>query len=141
MHNVQSKEERTTVTMAYFVGDEEREIFAPATADLETGGKKFELQVEGSYKRNKAHVETNPDKAKEVFYCTDCTESFTGRNQFKTHLARHLEAMEDLMYCAVCTKRFTGRDQWKNHVVKHSEATGFMCDDCDEECQRKGKLR
>ena len=74
MHNVLSKKERTAVAMAYVVRDKEREVFGPGTADLERGGKKLEPQVEGSYKRNKTHVETNPDKASEELFETDVSD-------------------------------------------------------------------
>ena len=54
-----------TAVMESVARDKEGEVFGPETADLERGGKKLEPAVEGSYKRNKTHVETNPAKVSE----------------------------------------------------------------------------
>ena len=51
----------TAVTMASVISLKEIEIVAPATTDLETGGRTFELPVEGRYKKKKTHVDITPD--------------------------------------------------------------------------------
>ena len=51
----------TAVTKASVASLGERETVAPATADLETEGSKFEIPVGGSYKRKKTHVDITPD--------------------------------------------------------------------------------
>jgi hypothetical protein len=66
MHNAQCKEERTAVAMAYVVNNKEGEAFPGPNADLERAGKKLEPQVEGSYKRNKPHVDINSYKSNDI---------------------------------------------------------------------------
>ena len=66
LHNVLSKEERTAVAMAYVVNNKEGEAFPGPNADLERAGKKLEPQVEGSYKRNKPHVDINPYNSNDI---------------------------------------------------------------------------
>ena len=60
--------------------DKEGEVFGSETADLEKGGKKLERAVEGSYKRNKTHVETNPAKASEELFETEVSDVERGPN-------------------------------------------------------------
>ena len=42
--------------------------------------------------------------------------------------------------CTVCTNSFTGRDQLKTHLARHTEKKDFMCDDCGEQCNREDEL-
>ena len=60
--------------MAHVVKDKKREIVGPATNDLETEGKKFELPVEGKHKRNKAQV-----------MCDDCGEQSIREEKLGEH--------------------------------------------------------
>ena len=66
LHNELSKKERAAVVMGYVLRGKEAEVFGPVTADLERGVKKLEPQVEGSYKRNKPHVDINPYKSNDI---------------------------------------------------------------------------
>ena len=148
--------ERTAVTMAHVVKDKKREIVGLATTDLETGGNKFELPVEGNFKRNKAHamcnvcgdqyirVEKLGDHGKKMHKecdnqtCLQCQKNFTAYPYTTKHIGPTKE--ETLFSCTICSKGYNGRAQLKNPGVNHPTATDFTYDDCLDQCESKDKL-
>ena len=58
-------------------------------------------------RNHKTTKHIGPFHATGMCYCTDRTESSTGRDPLKTHLARHEEA-DYSMYCTICTRDLPG---------------------------------
>ena len=121
--------------MAYVVKDKEREIVGPSTTEIETGGKKFVLTVEGSFKRNKGHVMCDDcdkqcireeklgkhgrktDKECGNLTCPNCQKIFTEYPYTTKDIG---PIQEQIMFsCTICSEGHTGRDQLKCHAVTH----------------------
>jgi hypothetical protein len=87
--------ERTAVTMAHVVKDKKREIFGLATTDMETGGNKSEMPVEGNFKRSKAHA-----------MCNICGDQYIRVGKLGDH-GKKMQKECDNQACPQCQKNFT----------------------------------
>ena len=58
--------------------------------------------------------------------CPHCQKDFTEKNKARKHIGQ-IHAKE-MFYCNDCPESSTGRDQSSIHVVKHEEAEVFKCE-------------
>ena len=97
------------------INDKEGEVFGPETADLDRGSKKLEQAVEGSYERNKTHVETKPPKASEELFETDVSDMERGPDPGGGRL-----------------QEFEQELSLKEHTNIHKEGGNFTCPHCQK---------
>ena len=72
------------------------------------------------------------------FAFPDCKKTFTKYPNIRKHIKHSHE--EEMFSCTVCNFSFTGRYQFKTHLANHSEETDFMWEDCGQKCNMEDKL-
>ena len=58
--------------------------------------------------------------------CTNCQKTFTEHSNIRKHIGPF--HAKEMFYCTDCTESPTGRDQSSTHVVKHEGAKDFKCE-------------
>ena len=108
--------------------------------------------MEGSYKRNKTHVETNPDKAPEELFETDVSDvergpdpgggrlqEFEQESSLKEHVYMHKEGGN--FTCPHCQKTFTEYPNIRKHIGPINEEEMFSCTVCTKSFTGRDKFK
>ncbi|XP_043489563.1 zinc finger protein 675-like [Polistes fuscatus] len=73
------------------------------------------------------------------FKCTDCSESFIGSRELKSH-KRFKHSRPSSSTCIFCQKVFTCVSNFHQHVLTHAGIRPYKCDICEEDFTQRSSL-
>ncbi|XP_070508763.1 zinc finger protein pita-like [Chironomus tepperi] len=86
--------------------------------------------------------EVDENNEKKIFQCAyeDCKDTFSRRQQCKTHYYNHL-AVDSNYSCKYCSKKFKVQSALERHERVHNNSKPFICETCNKGFSQKEMLK